>query len=130
MNKDISASASGKTSTQATCGSTPFDQITSLEKQENKRVQKEIDAMEKEREEVEQALKEKKEIGDQEIKDAARKELLEYRETELSLIIETSEKEATTESAAIQKAFESNQEGIVKDLLTKMISKDSPLHQS
>ena len=130
MNKDISASASGKTGTQATGGSTPFDQITSLEKQENKRVQKEIDAMEKEREEVEQALKEKKEIGDQEIKDAARKELLEYRETELSLIIETSEKEATTESAAIQKAFESNQEGIVKDLLTKMISKDSPLHQS
>ena len=86
--------------------------------------------MEEERKEVEQALREKEEIGDQEIKDAARKELLEYRETELSTIMKTAEKEMTKETEKVQSAFQAKEGDMAKKLLTQMVGSDSPLLQN
>ena len=130
MNTDLSASNSGKTASRTATGSTPFDQITALEKEENKRFRTEVDAMDEEKKEVEQALKEKGEIGDQEMRDAARKELLEYRETELSTIMKTAEKEMTKETEKVENAVQAKEKDMAKKLLTQMVGNDSPLLQS
>ena len=86
--------------------------------------------MEEEKKEVEQALKEKEEIGDQEMKDAAREELLEYRETELSTIVKAAEKEMTKETEKIESTYQSKEKDIAKKLLTQMVGSGSPLLQS
>lgn len=126
MDTDFSASTSGKT---ATGTKTPFDQIAQLEEQENARVAQEIGAMDEEKHEVEQALKEKEEIGDQEIKDSARKDLMEYRETELSTIVKAAEKDAEKEAKSIEEGYLSREDAVVQKLLEKALDKNSPLLQ-
>lgn len=130
MKTDFSASASGKTTTGAATASTPFDKIATLEKQENERVRKEIAAMEEETKEVEVALKEKEEIGEQEIKEAAREDLKEYRETELNTIVKTAEKDAEKEAKDVEKHYSEREEAVVKRLTGTVLNKDLPLLQS
>jgi hypothetical protein len=130
MNTDFSASASGKTTTGAPAKETPFDQIAKLEKLESSRIATETDAMEEERHEVEQALKEKEDIGEQEIKDAARTELVEYRETELSTIVRAAESEADSTIKRLEKDYLSREDAIAKKLLEQALDKNSPLLQS
>ena len=129
MDTDFSASASGKTAIKASSGSTPFDKIAALEIHENARTQKEISAMEEEKREVEIALREKEEIGDQEIRDAARKELKAYRESELSTIVKDAEKAAGKETKALEESYLSREEAVVQRLQKKILNKDLSLIQ-
>ncbi|PIQ75765.1 hypothetical protein COU78_00135 [Candidatus Peregrinibacteria bacterium CG10_big_fil_rev_8_21_14_0_10_49_24] len=130
MDTDFSATTGAKGAVSTPTRDTPFDQIARLEEQENARVAKEIEAMEEEKREVEQALKEKEEIGDQEIKDAARKELMEYRETELSTIVKSAEKDAEKKAEQIEAHFVSQEDAVAKKLVEQALAANSPLLRS
>jgi len=121
MNPTFSATGSQKTQT----GSTPFDEITALEEQESARVEKEIEAMESEKEGAEQSLAKKEEAAEQEMKEQARKELLEYRETELTQIIKNAETEAVHETEKLEQDYEQRAPDAVKNLVHKLTDKDS-----
>ena len=82
---DENPTSTGGTATKSSSGaSTPFAQIQELELNESKRLQVELEGMEKERLEVVKAVTEKEEIAEQDLKSTAREELKEYRETQLS----------------------------------------------
>lgn len=130
MDTDFSATTGAKGAVSTPTRDTPFDQIARLEEQENARVTQEIAAMEEEKREVEQALKEKEEIGDQEIKDAARKELMEYRETELGSIVQNAEKDAEKRAENIEAHYASQEDAVAKKLVEQAIASNSPLLQS
>jgi len=123
MKKDFSATASKKTGS----GSTPFDQITQVEHQEEARVQQEIDGMEHERTEVDKAVQEKHLKAEEELKEEARGELKTYKENELSTILQKAEKDATKEIEAMDQEYEQRKDEATKKLVSTMTDVHSPL---
>ena len=71
MTNSTSATSSGQTATSTQGSASPFDKIKSLEESEKKRFEKEIAAMNKEKEEVEQALTQKEAKSKEELKEEA-----------------------------------------------------------
>lgn len=127
MNNDFSAKASGKTATAAGSGSNPFDQIVALEKQENERVAKEIEAMQAEEDQAKQERIKKEEEADQQLKDEAKEALKGYREEELTPILKQAESDAASHVSTLSSAYEKNGKDLAKKLADQMTSADSPL---
>ncbi|PIR52938.1 hypothetical protein COU76_04140 [Candidatus Peregrinibacteria bacterium CG10_big_fil_rev_8_21_14_0_10_49_10] len=130
MNSNFSAKTSGKTGFGLKTGGTPFDQIALLEAQESARVALEIEAMEKEKVEVEQAIEEKEVTGGKEIREAALQELRDYRETELTVIVKTAEEQTEKETATVKKHYQEHEDAVVQKLVGHVVQKNFPLLQN
>ena len=85
--------------------------------------------MEKEKEEVQQAVQEKEEVSSQEIRASAVEELKEYRESELSTLLRDAEKGAEKEIQSVQSAYDSKKKNVSKKLVATLVGSDSPLLQ-
>ena len=116
MKKDFTASAGGKTATNGG-SSSPFDQIAALEAAEAERLQKELRAMEEEKREVVQALQEKDEQVDTEMKEAAREELKAFRESDLNPIVKKADADGEEEASTLESAYEKKEKGLVDELV-------------
>lgn len=80
----------------------PFSQIQELEQRENDRVEKEISAMAKEKDDVQTSLIKKGEQAIEDLKDDAKKDLKKHSETELSPILMTAKKESETQCQQLE----------------------------
>jgi len=130
MNKTFSRTGSQKASSRSTTktgGSTPFSQITQLEAQEKERVQKEIDAMEVERNEVEKAVEEKTFQAEEELKLKAGEELTKYKESDLSAILVTAKADAEKGIVALESQWKAQEKSATQLLVGKMTKDDSTL---
>lgn len=128
MNDDYLATTSGKSTATAVGGSSPFDQIASLEAQEQVRVQKELDAMAAEEQQVKQALQDKEAQAELDMKEAARKELVEYRENELQNIVKAAEADGQKESKALESAYAAKESESLAEITAQFltINQDKP----
>ena len=128
MNTRITASGSQKTGATVsgkTRDSTPFDQITKLEKEEQLRVQKELDAMEREQEEVEKAVAEKTIKAEEELKKNASEELKQYKEQQLTKILNEATKEAEKCTNELEAAYDQHGNKAAAYLVSTMKHADS-----
>jgi len=126
MNKDFSASKSQQTGT-ATVGSTPFDAIVALEEQEKKRVQKELDAMQEAENTARQTCEKKETEAEQELRDAAKADLKEYKTKELSPILKKGEKDAEAHCKKLEEASAAKADKLAVELAEKLANEDSLL---
>ena len=124
MDKDISASQSKKSATSTT-GTTPFDEILHLEKQENARVQKEIENMQKAEQDMEQTCSKKESEADQKLKDSAKEELKEFRKNELSKVLKDAELNAVEKCKKIEETYATTSDNLAKKLADNLIESDS-----
>ena len=97
----------------------PFDQIRELERRENERVETELSAMQKEKEEVSASVSKKEEQAMDELKTAAKKDLKEYSETELASIVATAKNEAGSECESLKSSSTNKKADAVKMLVEK-----------
>ena len=111
--------------TNSAVKTTPFDQIKELERRENARVDTEISAMQKEKEEVSQAVQKKELEAQEAMKAEAKKELKEYSEKELSSILSQAQKDAEKEATDIESSYNGKKDAVIKNLLEKAIDPDS-----
>lgn len=121
MNSTQTAQGDQKTAS----GTSPFDQITELEQRENARIEKEISAMRKEKEEVTQSVSVKEETAYEEMKAKAKQELKEYSNTELKAMLHTAEEEADAECSALKKAAATKEQEAVQELISIVKNSDS-----
>lgn len=115
------ASASGKSAT----GSNPFDQIVALEEQEKQRVDKELAAMNDEKQQVAQSLSAKLETAETEMRDEAKAGLKEYREQELSKLLKDAEQSAKQRGEELKKSYESRSQGLIDELANSLLEAHS-----
>ncbi len=108
-------------------GGTPFDEITKLEKSEAVRVNKEIEAMEKEKIEVEKAVTDKTAVAEEELKTQANEELSEFKEAECSKILAAAKKDAESDCKALEGTWKKNKDATVSNLVSDMTNSDSPI---
>lgn len=127
MTAKKSATTSAKSGTSATKGQSPFDEIAKAEKEQEKRLQTELQSYEKEKIEVQKAVADKEAAAEEELKDAAKKELMEYRETELSAVVKEAEKGSHEEIEALEASYGSNEDAVVASVIEQMTAPDSPL---
>lgn len=113
MKDDFSASASGKT---------PFDQIAALEEQEQARVQTELDAMQAEEQQVKQALQEKEGQADAEMKEAAKKELFQFRETDVASTVKAAEADGQKEASNLETQYTNKEKELVNELVESFLA--------
>jgi len=123
MKNDFSATATKKTGS----GTTPFDQITQVEQQEEARVQQEINGMKQEKTDVDKAVQDKKIKSEEELKGEAREELKTYKENDLSLILQKAEKDSAKEIEELDKAYEQHAAEASKKLISMTTDANSPL---
>jgi seryl-tRNA synthetase len=119
-------SQSSSTSQKMT-SATPFTAITDTETQEAKRVKQELDAMQREQEEVEKAIAEKEMQAEDALRKEAREDLQEYKDTELSHILSAAEAQAEQECARLAGHSAKHAEEQVKELVAAMARPDSSL---
>ena len=124
MNKDISASQSKNSAISAT-GTTPFDEILHLEKQEKARVQKEIENMQVIEQDMEQTCSKKESEADQKLKDTAKEELKEFRKNELSKVLKEAESNAVKKCKKIEETYTATSDNLAKKLADNLIESDS-----
>lgn len=115
MNPAQTATGSQKSAS----GTSPFDQITALEEQEKARVEKEISAMAKEKNEVSASLQKKEDEASEEYREKAKKDLKEYSEKELTKIINAAKKDAEQEGGKLEKEYAKFEASVVKELVQK-----------
>jgi hypothetical protein len=120
MNQDISASQSKKSKISAS-GKTPFDEILLLEEREKARVQKEIEAMQKAEQEMEQTCAKKEAEAEQKLKEAAKAELKEFREKELSTILKDAEVKAAKKCKKLEEAFAESSAKLAKKMADDLL---------
>lgn len=99
-------------------GTSPFTQIQELEKREKERVEKELVAMQKEKEEVAQSVAKKEGITTDEYKEKAKAELKEYSEKELTVILSAATTDAESEVKRIESAAKNNEPAAVQELVS------------
>lgn len=100
-------------------GASPFNQITELEKRENERVEKEISALEKEKQEVMTTCQNKEEEAEHNMRQKAKGELKEFSEKELSQIVDAAKKEAEAEAKKLEEEYKKFEASAAKDLAQK-----------
>ena len=120
MNPAQTAQRSQKTGSSTS----PFDEITALEERENARTEKEISALQKEKEEVSQSLLLKEEQAREELRTEAKAELKAYSEKELGTIVQKAQREAEKECEALEEGSKKKKASVVKDLVTKATDPD------
>lgn len=104
----------------------PFDQIQELEQREKVRVDKEITAMAKEKDEALQATAKREEQATEELKVEAKKELKKHSETELSGILMNAKNEAVSECESLETTSNDRTKAAVENLV-KQASKAETL---
>lgn len=109
------------------CGSDPFSQITEMEKREEIRVKKEIDAMEKEKIEVEKAVTDKTAKAEEELKSNANEELKEFKADECSQILSQAQSQAEADCEELEATWKSKKGVVVANLVSDMTNSDSPI---
>lgn len=122
MNKDFSASNSGKTATATAAGSTPFDQIKSLETAEEERVRRELAVFDRERNEVAKSAAEEEKQAEEEAREAARIELREFKEREMTRLVKKAEEEAHSGCHKLEEGCKKRQPAIVHSLVEQAIN--------
>jgi len=123
MNTDFLASTSGKTGT----GTTPFDEIVKKESNEQKRVEKELEAMQKEQQEVELSLSEKEKQADTDFREEAKNELKEYKTSDLSTMLKAAEKDATGGAEKLESGARKKMPKVADSLVKQMTDTHSSL---
>lgn len=103
-------------------GTSPFTQIQELEKREKQRIEKELAAMQKEKEEVSQAVVKKEIQSTEELKEKARAQLKEYSEKELTQILSTATADAESDVSSIESKAKRNESAAIAELVN--IAKD------
>ena len=128
MNTTFSASTGGKTPSGATKSDenqqskgAPFDAICTLEKEEAERRELEIAAMQTEEQEVRSSVDRKTKEGDQELRNKAKEELKEFRETELSTLIRAGAAEAAKEAEEIEASCKSTLPTVIETLVEQAL---------
>lgn len=121
MNPTQTAQSTQNSGTAAT----PFEQIKELERREKERVEKELLAMQREKEEVSVSVAKKEEQASEELKAQAKKELKQYSETELTSIVTEGQKEAEKECSALESSFESKKDAAVNMLVENAKNPDT-----
>jgi hypothetical protein len=119
---------STQTTTTAQNSSTatgPFDQIQELELREKARVDKELSAMAKEKDESLQATTKREEQATDELKVEAKKELKKHSETELSGILMNAKNEATSECETLESTSNDRMKAAVTQLVDKASKADT-----
>jgi len=99
-------------------GSSPFTQIQELEKREKERVEKELVAMQNEKEEVVQAVAKKEASSTEEYKNNAKSELKEYSEKELTIILSKATADAESEVERTELAAKKGESTAVQELVS------------
>lgn len=107
------------TSTMQNSSSTtgPFDQIQELEQREKARVDKELTAMGKEKDEALQVIAKREEQATDELRVEAKKELKKHSETELSGILMNAKNEAVSECESLESTASDRSKAAVKQLV-------------
>lgn len=118
MNSTQTAQGDQKTAS----GTSPFNQITELEQREKVRVEKEISAMQKEKEDVSQSVAKKENAAAEELKVKAKEELKEYSENDLKQILTKASKEAESDCVSMEQSASAKESDAVKELVN--IAKD------
>ncbi len=118
MNPTKTAQGSQNSST----GTSPFTQIQELEKREKQRCEKEVVAMQKEKEEVSQAIVKKEAQATEELKNKAKAELKKYSEKELTQILSQATTDAQGEVSSVESHAKKNESSAVQNLVN--IAKD------
>ena len=119
------ASTSAKDGKKAAShGGTPFDDLVSLEQQEAQRVQKELDALQREREEIEAAIDEKEKKAEEELRKTAKEELRRMREEDVTTMMMKAKAEAEQTSSSLQQSATTKAPQVI-DTLVKHVT-DNP----
>jgi hypothetical protein len=103
----------------------PFDQIQELEQREKVRVDKEISAMTKEKDEVLQAITKREEQATDELKVEAKKELKKHSETELSGILMNAKNEAVAECESLESTSKDRSKAAIEKLIKQASKADT-----
>jgi 2-succinyl-5-enolpyruvyl-6-hydroxy-3-cyclohexene-1-carboxylate synthase len=109
-------------SQNSSSGTSPFTQIQELEKREKKRCEVEVVAMQKEKEDVSQAIAKKEAQATEELKGKAKAELKKYSEKELTQILSQATEDAHTEVGNVESNAKKNESSAVEELVK--IAKD------
>lgn len=123
MDSSKTAISSGK----STGGSSPFDEIVALEKQEAERTETELEAMRKEKQEVSQALAKKVQQSEEEMKNAAKEELKVFKEKDLTVILNEAENQAKDRCAQLEKKYDAVSQTLISGLTERVLDSKSPL---
>lgn len=126
MDTTFTATTSGKPTIDSG-KNTPFDQISQLEIKEEQRVQQELDAMAREKDNAQKVIEQKEEQSEQEFKDSAKKELKEYSESELGKILKAKEVDGERECNELDNAYQNQAPSVAANLVSMMTNTDSPL---
>jgi len=116
MNTDSTA-----TGQQKTGSGTPFDEITTLEKAEATRLQKELEAMNKELDKATTDVVKRKDEAMNQYKTAAAKELAQLKDTELSTIITDANNTKEAKIAQVQSKAKENKKQAVQSIITEFL---------
>ena len=103
----------------------PFDQIQELELREKVRVDKELSAMTKEKDEVLQAITKREERATDELKTEAKKDLKKHSETELSGILMNAKNEAVSECETLESTANNRSKAAIDQLVGQASKADT-----
>jgi len=103
----------------------PFDQIQELELREKVRVDKELSAMAKEKDEVLQAITKREEQATDELKTEAKKDLKKHSETELSGILMNAKNEAVSECETLESTANNRSKAAIDQLVGQASKADT-----
>ena len=118
MSTASTASGKGKKAN----GTTPFDQIVALEQQEKERVERELEAMEKERNTLTATLAEEVKEAEKDLREAAQKEVEQWQKEDMQQIVQAAEAEASKETEALKKQYEQKKDPLIKKLASSLLT--------
>jgi|GEM_PF-7108558 len=111
-------------------GKTPFDQITDLEHQSEKKITSVLQKIEEKEMEVEKSIKIMKNEEEEKIDEKAREELIEYTKTEPAAILSKTEAALREDVAHIESYWKKHSEKIAADLANSLIDFTSTIPRS
>lgn len=106
---------------------TPFDQIVEAEKEAELRLQKEKDALDTERRQTEQALAQKAQSAEEEMRTDARSELQQFKKNDVPAIIKEETQSAKNECDKLEKVSKKNADAVIEKLTKDILSPDFSL---
>lgn len=112
MNSTQTAQGDQKTAS----ATSPFDQITELEKRENERVEKELAGLNAETEQKKAEIVKKEEEEKEQLRQKAKQDLKKYSETELSAVLADAKSASEKECKDLKSKADNNQASLVSKL--------------
>lgn len=121
MADDFSASASA----QKPHRHTPFDDILSLEKEQEERLRRETAALEAKERSEHEGLREREQKRTDEVRAKAREEFTRFKQHELPAQLKAAEEAAAAERTRIEKSAAAKKGAVVQSLVERMLSSDT-----